>query len=66
MEETFILIIFIVIIILVVIINNIKNSYIEELEKLISHLIDDNVNLYVYYLEHSKKEIEPFEEFNKE
>lgn len=65
MEETFILIIFIVIIILVVIIN-IKNSYIEELEKLISHLIDDNVNLYVYYLEHSKKEIEPFEEFNKE
>ena len=65
MEEIFILMIFIIIIILVVIVS-IKNSYIEELEKLISHLIDDNVNLYVYYLEHSKKEIEPFEEFNKE
>lgn len=65
MKEIFILIIFIVIIILVVIIN-IKSSYIAELEKLISHLIDDNVNLYVYYLQHSQKEIEPFEEFNKE
>lgn len=65
MEEIFILLVFVVIIILVVIVN-IKNSYIEKLEKLISHLIDDNVNLYVYYLQHSQKEIEPFEEFNKE
>lgn len=43
----------------------VRDNNIESLSKVISNLIDDNVNLYAYYLERRRKEKEPFEEFTR-
>ena len=65
LECLFLIIFLIIILVIQAIMIAVRDNNIESLSKIISNLIDDNVNLYAYYLEHRRKEKEPFEEFNQ-